>query len=233
MDAAAPPALQRLVAGREVLEIPAESVDQFALEFYPRLRSVVEVTSSDDSFTPPEITGPDAVLSADYHPGHRVVLSWSWSYRLGDREFRIPVDSGENNGVRDLDAEGELGCDIDAPLELFGLRDDEGLLTDAVLDGADTMRFATELQPLLADTDGVTVEILGQPVDYREAGESLRIGVSTAARAGRTTGSTCASRSASRARRSRCPNCSPRSLPVRTIYCSATVPTFRSTSPNW
>ena len=184
LDAAAPPALQRLVAGREVLEIPAESVDQFALEFYPRLRSVVEVTSSDDSFTPPEITGPDAVLSADYHPGHRVVLSWSWSYRLGDREFRIPVDSGENNGVRDLDAESDLGCNIDAPLELFGLRDDEGLLTDAVLDGADTMRFATELQPLLGDTDGVTVEILGQPVDYREAGESLRIGVSTAARAG-------------------------------------------------
>ena len=184
LGATAEPALQRLVTGHQVLEVPAESVDQFAFEFYPRLRAVAEVTSSDGSFTPPEITGPKAVLSADYRAGHRLVLSWFWSYQLGDRDFRIPVGSGENNGVRDLDAEDDLGCDIDAPLELFGLRDEEGALTDTILDGADTMRFATELQPLLADTDGVTVEILGRPADYREAGESLRIGVSTAAREG-------------------------------------------------
>ena len=184
LDAAAPTALQRLVLSDELLEIPAESVDQFALEFYPRLRAVAEVTSSDGSFTPPEITGPEALLCADYRAGHRLVLSWFWSYRLGDKDFRIPADAGDASGLRDLDAERELACDIDAPLEWFGLRDDDGSLTDTILGGADTMRFATELQPLLAEADGVDVEIIGQPVDYREAGESLQIGLSTTARAG-------------------------------------------------
>ena len=184
LDTAAPTALQRLVVSNELLEIPAESVDQFALEFYPRLRAVAEVTSSDGSFTPPEITGPEAVLRADYRAGHRLELSWLWSYRLGDRDLRFPVGTGDTSGVRDLDAECELASDIDAPLERFGLRDDGGALTEVILGGADTMRFATELQPLLAEADGVTVEIIGQPADYREAGESLQIGLSTAAIAG-------------------------------------------------
>ncbi len=184
LDAAAPAALQRLVVSNEVLEIPAESADQFAVEFYPRLRAVAEVTSSDGSFTPPEITGPEVLLSADFRAGHQLVLSWFWLYRLGDRDIRIPVTAGDTGGVRDLDAECELAADIDAPLERFGLRVGGAALTEAVLGGADTMRFVTELQPLLAAADGVTVEIIGRPADYREAGDSLQIGVSTAAVAG-------------------------------------------------
>ena len=184
LDAAAPTALQRLVMSDEVLEIPAAAADQFALEFYPRLRAVAEVTSSDGSFAPPEITGPEAVLQADYRAGHHLVLSWFWSYRLGDRQFRIPADGGDTGGVRDPDAERDLAAGIDAPLEWFGLRDAGGALTGTILGGTHTMRFATELQPLLAEADGVTVEIVGEPADYREAGESLQIGLSTAAVAG-------------------------------------------------
>ncbi len=186
LDTAAPNALPRLVMSGEVLEIPAESVDQFALEFYPRLRAVAEVTSSDGSFTPPEITGPEALLCADYRAGHQLVLSWSWLYRLSDSDVRIPADAGDTGGVRDLDAERDLACDINAPLEWFGLRDASGSLTDSILGGVDTMRFATELQPLLVEADGVAVEIMGQPADYREAGETLQIGLSTAARSGDT-----------------------------------------------
>ena len=63
------------------------------------------MTSSDGSFEPPEITGPEALLQADYRAGHQLVLSWFWSYRLGDRDFRIPVESGDTGGVRDADAE--------------------------------------------------------------------------------------------------------------------------------
>jgi superfamily II DNA or RNA helicase len=184
LDIAAPAALQRLVLSNETLEIPAGSADQFALEYYPRLRAVAELTSSDGSFTPPEITGPEAVLRADFRAGHEVALSWFWSYRLGDRDFRISADSGETGGVRDLDAERDLAAYIDAPLEWFGLRDDAGELTATILGGADTMRFVAELQPLLAAADGVTVDVIGQPADYREAGDSLQIGLSTAAIAG-------------------------------------------------
>jgi superfamily II DNA or RNA helicase len=184
LDTAAPTALQRLVVSNEVLEIPAESADQFALEFYPRLRAVAEVTSSDGSFTPPEISGPEVLLRAEFRAGHQLVLSWFWLYRLGDRDIRIPVAAGDTDGVRDLDAECELAAGIDAPLERFGLRDGGGALTGSILGGADTMRFVTELQPLLAAADGVTVEIVGEPADYREAGDSLQIGLSTAAVSG-------------------------------------------------
>jgi len=189
LDTSADTALQRLVLDNEALEIPAESVDQFALEYYPRLRAVAEVTSSDGSFTLPEITGPEAVLRADYRAEHQVLLSWFWSYRLGDRDLRIPVGdipagAGDTAGVRDGAAERDLAADIAAPLEAFGLRADGAALTDAVLRGVDTMHFATELQPLLQDMDNVTVEITGEPIDYREAGGSLQIGLSTAAIAG-------------------------------------------------
>ena len=184
LAAPVPTALQRLVVCNEVLEVPSGSADQFALEYYPRLRAVAAVTSSDGSFEPPEITGPEALLQADYRAGHQLVLSWFWSYRLGDRDFRIPVESGDTGGVRDADAERELASGIDAPLERFGLRDAAGALTGTILDGAETMRFATELQPLLAQAGAVTVDVIGRPADYREAGESLQIGLSTAAVAG-------------------------------------------------
>ena len=46
------------------------------------------------------------------------------------------------------------------------------------------MRFTTELLPLLAGQPGVAVEVSGEPADYREAGDSLRIGVSTGEVAG-------------------------------------------------
>lgn len=184
LDTPAPAALQRLLQSGDVLRIPAESADQFACEFYPRLRAVADVTSSDGSFTPPEITGPQAVLVADYRAGHHLVLSWFWSYRLGDKDFRVCAESGETGGLRDVDAERALAAGIDAPLERFGLRGAGGALIGTILSGADTMRFATELQPLLAESEGVTVDIVGEPADYREAGESLQIGLSTAAVAG-------------------------------------------------
>ena len=45
----------------------------------------------------------------------------------------------------------------------------------------DTMRFTTELLPLVTGQPGVTVEVTGEAADYREAGDSLRIGVSAGA----------------------------------------------------
>jgi SNF2 family DNA or RNA helicase len=54
------------------------------------------------------------------------------------------------------------------------------------LAGNDTMRFTTDLLPLLADRPGLIVEVTGEPADYREAGDSLRIAVSTGEVAGDT-----------------------------------------------
>ena len=54
------------------------------------------------------------------------------------------------------------------------------------LTGIATMRFTTELLPLLDDQPGLIVEMIGEPADYREAGDSLRIAVSTGEVAGDT-----------------------------------------------
>ena len=85
-------------------------------------------------------------------------------------------------------------ANLDLPLDRFGLLPSDPLTVDPEqalsphtrLGGIDTMRFTTELLPLLADLPGVAVEITGDPADYREAGDSLRIGVSTDEVAGDT-----------------------------------------------
>jgi hypothetical protein len=100
----------------------------------------------------------------------------------------VPLDQADSDdGYRDLDKEQAVLAALDLPLEEFGLRDPERALTPrARLRGIDTLRFTTEVIPLLAGAPGTAVDIGGEPVDYREAGDSLRIGVSTGEVAGET-----------------------------------------------
>jgi superfamily II DNA or RNA helicase len=187
LDKPAPDALQRMALGDDPLVIPAGEAARFAAEYYPRLRRIAAVTSSDESFTPPEIIGPRLVLRADYQGEHELQLTWEWVYQIGDNNFRAPVGTSEDAGCRDLEAEHALASSIEAPLERFGLRGADGtLITGARLSGLETMRFATEVQPLLAELPDVTLEVVGDPADYREAGGSLVIAVTTDAVAGET-----------------------------------------------
>ncbi len=71
---------------------------------------------------------------------------------------------------RDLDAEHAILAALDVPA---------GRVQSAQLTGIDTMLFNTEVLPLLAGQPGVEVEVSGEPADYREAGDSLQIGIST------------------------------------------------------
>ncbi|ORV14921.1 helicase [Mycobacterium celatum] len=187
LDKPVPEALQRMALGGKPLVIPADQEPRFATEYYPRLRHIAAITSSDQSFTPPEIVGPMLVLLAHYQADHELELSWEWRYRLGNNEFRAPVGTtGEYAAYRDLGAENILASGIDVPLKQWGLRAADGTLTATRLSGLDTMRFATEVQPLLAALPDVALEVAGDPVDYREAGGSLVIAVSTDAVAGET-----------------------------------------------
>src|SRR5439155_26536591 len=52
------------------------------------------------------------------------------------------------------------------------------------LTGLDSMRFTTEALPFLRELGGATLEVEGQPPDYREVGASLEIALSTAEIAG-------------------------------------------------
>ena len=187
LDKPAPTALQRMALGDEPLVIPEDDAARFAAEYYPRLRHIAAFTSSDESFTPPAIVGPTLVLRADYWDAHELELTWEWAYRFDDNDFRAPVDTAGDTGYRDLDAENRLALSIDAPLERFGLRAGDGtLIVRTRLSGLETMRFATELQPLLAELPGVALEVIGDPADYREAGSSLVIEVTTDAVSGET-----------------------------------------------
>jgi superfamily II DNA or RNA helicase len=187
LDKPVPEVLQRMALSDEPLVIPAGEAQRFATEYYPRLRHIADVTSSDESFTPPEIVGPTLVLRAAYQGEHELELAWEWAYRLGDNDFRARVGTSAYLAYRDLETENTLASSIEAPLEQLGLRAGDGTLIPAArLSGLDTMRFATEIQPLLAGHPDVTLEVIGGPVDYREAGGSLVIAVTTDAAAGET-----------------------------------------------
>jgi superfamily II DNA or RNA helicase len=184
----ASPHLQQMALTGQRLEVPVADQARFLDSYYPRLRRAATLTSSDGSFSPPPIEGPDLVLRARYSPGHDLEVSWEWAYRVGDSCLRAPLDDeAADDGYRDPAAERALLAGLDLPLDQFGLarRDRKAigspptLLARARLAGLDTMRFTTELLPLLADQPGVVTDITGEPADYREAGDSLRIAVAT------------------------------------------------------
>jgi hypothetical protein len=165
-----PAELRDLAIDNRHLVVPAAEHERFRDEYCPRLRHAVTVVSSDGSFTPPEISAPTLVLHADYHDGHRLEVSWQWAYQVGDTRRRVPLDAAHSgNDYRDADAERGILAGLAEPpsASARGYR------------GIDTMRFTTETLPSLATQAGIEVEIGGAPADYREASDSLAIGVST------------------------------------------------------
>ncbi|EFC84999.1 DEAD/DEAH box helicase [Parafrankia sp. EUN1f] len=193
-------ALIQLTMATEVLRIPAAERPRFVDEFYPRLRRVARIISSDGSFEPPVITPPELVMRADFGPGHAVEIAWEWAYMVGGARQRTPLLSDSattttttaTGGFRDEVAEAEILAGLRLPPGSTTLLspggggdvpwppDAEYVSSDPVrLAGVETMRFATGLLPLLTEVDGLTVEVGGRPADYREAGELLRIEVST------------------------------------------------------
>ncbi|MBB4906411.1 DEAD/DEAH box helicase [Actinophytocola algeriensis] len=126
---------------------------------------------------PPKVSPPTLVVHAVYGDEHRLEVSWEWEYQVGDQLVRA-VPGAPADGYRDRSAESALLAGLDdLPLDGFGLRHGRRLKPGR-LRGIDTMRFTTEVLPLLA-RPGVVVSADGEPADYREVGDSLTIGVST------------------------------------------------------
>ncbi|GAB3925031.1 DEAD/DEAH box helicase [Kribbella albertanoniae] len=174
-----PPGLQQAVLAGQEIRIPSAEAARFRAEFYPQLRQVATVRSSDGSFSPPVISGPQLSVQAEYGDGHVLDLSWSWLYQVDESEVRVPLGSGSSEiGLyRDPDKEDEILTDLDLG---------EELRPESTLRGLETLQFSTELLPRLSAQPSVDVVVSGTPVDYREAGDSLTIGVSTSAPAGET-----------------------------------------------
>ena len=179
----APIRLQRLLLERDRLTIPAGDLERFASEVSPELRGIANVISSDGSFTPPEISEPGLVLRAAYGDDHRVELAWEWVYTVGASPHRIPLGA-DGPAFRDRATERAVlaGTRIADPgLRRFGLLDEAGrpAATGVTLTGLDSLQLTTEELPRLAALPGLTVEVTGEPAEYRDVGESLEIAVST------------------------------------------------------
>ncbi len=190
-----PAQLRQMALDRQRLVIPPAELARFRDTFYPRLRQAATVISSDGSFTPPVISGPVLVLSASYQAGHELRIGWDWAYQIGDSRQRLPLlPDQQSSGYRHISAERLALAALALPKEEFGLAriapgpagPSRELAPESFLHGIETMRFSTELLPLLLGHPGLEVEIIGTPADYREAGDSLRIGVSADEVAGDT-----------------------------------------------
>ncbi len=205
-----PPGLLQMTLTGESMRVPAADEDKFRERFYPRLRHAATLISSDESVALPAVSPPTLVLGASYGDGHELDVSWEWAYEVGGEQLRAPfgpgamassgpaayaLASGAHTGegraggsglagagpadesFRDLDAERAILAGLDVPA---------GRVRPAQLTGIDTMLFSTEVLPLLSGQPGVEVEISGMPADYREAGDSLEIGISAGALSGDT-----------------------------------------------
>jgi SNF2 family DNA or RNA helicase len=144
------------------------------------------VTSSDGSFTAPEISGPELVVHADYTRGHHLEVRWEWSYRVGGTELRAALGAARDP-FRDPEAEARVLRGLSLPsgpgvpfrATADGLGAPSGPVSGGrhTLHGFEAMTFSTEVLPLLSARDDVRVELTGQVPDYHEAGDSLEIGL--------------------------------------------------------
>jgi superfamily II DNA or RNA helicase len=188
LASAAPEALRTMVRLGQPLEVPAKDEARFAEQVWPRLRHVAAVVSSDGSFAPPAISAPKLELRARYGASHTVGLSWAWAYDVGDSTQRAAVDAdAEVAGFRDPDAEQALLDSLSLELlERLGVVGAAGLRPETELAGLDTMRFTTEALPLLADDPRISLDVIGEPADFREVSDSVTIGLSTQEARGET-----------------------------------------------
>ncbi|HEX9042865.1 MAG TPA: DEAD/DEAH box helicase [Trebonia sp.] len=115
-----PAQLQQLALADEQLVIPEAGQAAFLSRYYPRLRRQATVTSSDGSFTAPEISGPSLVVHAAYGGGHRVDIRWEWAYQVGRTELRAALGAGRDP-FRDPDAEARILAGIGLPAGLLGV----------------------------------------------------------------------------------------------------------------
>jgi hypothetical protein len=184
-----PARLQHLALADERLVIPEAGQAAFLSKYYPRLRRQATVTSSDGSFSAPEISGPSLVVRAAYARGHQIDIRWEWSYQVGGTELRAGLGAARDP-FRDPEAEARILGGLSLPADVPGVPR-EATVPAAVssfsvkqgpavtLRGLDSMAFTTEVLPLLQGRHDVRTEVTGQVPEYHEAGDSLEIGLST------------------------------------------------------
>ena len=142
--------------------IPEQDAPVFLEKFYPKLRQVLPVTSSDESVEFPEISPPLLVLTASFQPDDSLFLDWEWEYRQGNDLTRIPLGTRPDpaSSYRDVAAEADL---LTAVGKVLG-----SVPRSRSYAGIDTAEFTEYLLPKIEKVDGVRVDIIGERPAYRE-----------------------------------------------------------------
>ncbi|WP_152193891.1 DEAD/DEAH box helicase [Georgenia subflava] len=164
-----------LVAAGE-LDVPAEDVDRFLAEYYPTLRQLVTVRSSDGSVELPTIVPPRLGLTLTYEPDHHLTLEWAFCYDVAGTARRVPLDATRGPG-RDSTTEQRLLRELDLPAALQDGPGRSGPAPTLQLRGLDAAVFVEETLPGLRE-QGVVVEEVGTPVEYRRSDSAPVIKVS-------------------------------------------------------
>jgi len=164
-----------LVAG-ESLHIPPDGVDRFRRTFYPRLRRLLPVRSSDGAVDLPEVIAPVLVLAVAHLPEFVVHLRWSFRYATTGGAVDVPVgappeDSAPTGWVRDLAREARLVEDVVLPAgfpQLHAAPPERGPAPEAELRRIAAAHFTRDGLPLLREENpAVVVEVTGEAPDYR------------------------------------------------------------------
>ncbi|WP_286670229.1 DEAD/DEAH box helicase [Micrococcus porci] len=163
------PVQEMVLAGRPV-HVPTADREEFLGRIYPRLRAALDVGSADASVELPEFEPPVLRLQADFRPGHRLVLRWSWLYFDPPRELGLGHD-----GLRDPRHEEAV---LRAAAQVWPR---VGRAEEQELEGVGAARFSESVLPQLQRLDHVRVDVTGERPDYRELKAAPRIEVSTKA----------------------------------------------------
>jgi superfamily II DNA or RNA helicase len=181
-----PAELQSMVLEGRGMGIPAHDLPRFKNQLAPALRHVAPVTSSDASFAVPEVSAPTLVLAVAYGEGHSAQLDWRWRYGVGDETLEFPLDRAEP-GIRDVEAEQAALEELLASgpglaeLATLGALGPGGRprVEPTVLGGLDTAALTQAALPALEGAAALSIEVTGEPADYRDVDDALEVNVAT------------------------------------------------------
>jgi superfamily II DNA or RNA helicase len=178
LDQAASKEVRALLLNDDRLLIPADAEPRFAHNYLPLMRTMMDITSTDGSFSPPEQPRPQLRLSVNHRPDHRTELSWEWSYRdrAGNEAYAHPLFAAAGGDTRrDEVAEHDILRRIDEIVSAFPtlteVRNGEPrLLRQVDLVAMETVEFLATVLPALGTVEDLVVTVTGTAQDYREAG---------------------------------------------------------------
>ncbi len=191
-----------LALADDLVVIPPGDEADFIAEVYPQLAQHLPITSRDGTFQPPGLPEPFLHLTLTHHPGAAIDLAWHWIYRTHSpvtdarRKPKHPVDeprelwpTTDDTRYRDKPREAAILGSLAPMLENFphlgrttiGAR---RLSAGSALAGLETIAFITDELPLLMETEGLLVEVVGTAPQYREATDAPQILMRSRARPG-------------------------------------------------